>query len=85
MKAFDRKENMLGLIGKDSDAVSMTAMNREEALLLSIANAVPGKVANIADSEATTIAALKEDFNGLLAALKAAGVMAPDAEEEPGT
>ncbi len=29
----------------------------------------------IPDSEATTIAALKEDFNELLAVLKAAGVM----------
>ena len=28
-----------------------------------------------ADSEATTIAALKDDFNGLLAKLKAAGLM----------
>ena len=31
-----------------------------------------------ADSEATTIAALKDDFNGLLAKLKAAGLMAAD-------
>lgn len=29
----------------------------------------------IADSDATTIAALKEDFNGLLAALQTAGLM----------
>ncbi len=34
--------------------------------------------ANQADSEATTIAALKEDFNALLAKLKAAGLMAAD-------
>ena len=33
------------------------------------------------DSEATTIAALKEDFNGLLSKLKAAGLMAAEAEE----
>ena len=77
MKPFDRKENIKAL---------MAATSREEAFLLAIANAVPGKVANIADSEASTIAALKEDFNGLLAALKAAGVMEADAaEEEPGT
>lgn len=33
---------------------------------------------NQADSEATTVANLKEDFNGLLAKLKAAGLMAAD-------
>jgi len=44
---------------------------------------------NQADSEASTIAALKEDFNGLLDKLKAAGLMVADAEsdtseDEPG-
>lgn len=34
------------------------------------------QIAYIADSEATTIAALREDFNGLLAALRNAGLMA---------
>ena len=34
------------------------------------------QIAHIADSEATTIAALREDFNGLLAALRNAGLMA---------
>ena len=38
--------------------------------------------ANQAASEATTIAALKENFNTLLAALKAAGIMAADAAAE---
>jgi len=33
---------------------------------------------NIPASDATTIAALREDYNLLLAALKAAGIMAPD-------
>ena len=33
---------------------------------------------NQTDSEATTVAALKEDFNGLLAKLKAAGLMTAD-------
>lgn len=33
------------------------------------------KAAYIADSEATTIAALKDNFNALLAALRAAGLM----------
>ena len=34
------------------------------------------QIAYIGDSEATTIAALREDFNGLLAALRNAGLMA---------
>ena len=34
------------------------------------------QIAYIADSEATTISALREDFNGLLAALRNAGLMA---------
>ena len=34
------------------------------------------QIAYIADSEATTIAALREDFNSLLAALRNAGLMA---------
>ena len=33
------------------------------------------QIAYIADSEATTIAALKDDFNALLAAIRAAGFM----------
>ena len=36
---------------------------------------------NQAASEATTVAALKEDFNGLLSKLKAAGLMTADPEE----
>ena len=36
--------------------------------------------ANQADSEASTIAALKEDFNALLTKLKTAGLMAVDSE-----
>ena len=43
------------------------------------------KAANQADSEATTIAALKEDFNGLLAKLKAAGLMTADADDTDDT
>lgn len=37
---------------------------------------------NQAESVATTIAALKDDFNSLLSKLKAAGLMTADAEEE---
>lgn len=36
---------------------------------------------NQADSTASTVAALKEDFNALLGKLKAAGIMEADAEE----
>ena len=37
---------------------------------------------NVAESSATTVASLKETVNATLAALKAAGIMAPDEEEE---
>ena len=37
--------------------------------------------ANLPASEATTIAALKEDFNALLSSLKAAGLMEADANQ----
>ena len=37
-------------------------------------------VENQVDSEATTIAALKEDFNSLLSKMKAAGLMATDSK-----
>ena len=40
----------------------------------------------VADSEATTVAALKTDFNSLLAALRTAGILsttAPEATETP--
>ncbi len=40
--------------------------------------------AHQADSEATTIAALKEDFNALLAALRTAGLMATASNEASG-
>ena len=45
----------------------------------------PAKAENQAASEASTIAALKEDFNTLLAALKTAGLMEADGQqtEEP--
>lgn len=35
---------------------------------------------NQAESNATTVAALKDDFNALLEKLKAAGIVAPDNE-----
>lgn len=42
------------------------------------------QAANQADSTATTVAGLKDDFNGLLAKLKAAGLMAADAVVDDG-
>lgn len=41
----------------------------------------PG-AANQADSTATTVATLKDDFNALLAKLKTAGLMAADAPDD---
>ena len=39
------------------------------------------QIPNQKESEATTVAALREDFNELLSKLKAAGLMAPDTAE----
>ena len=41
--------------------------------------AASGTAPYVADSEATTVAALKTDFNGLLAALRTAGVLSATA------
>ena len=41
------------------------------------------KIENVPESTATTVAALKENFNTLLASLKAAGFMEADPEEDP--
>ena len=43
----------------------------------------PG-AANQADSTATTVATLKDDFNALLSKLKTAGLMAADAPDSNG-
>ena len=50
--------------------------------ILSLPSAAATLLPNIPASDATTIAALREDYNQLLAALKAAGVMAPDPTTE---
>jgi hypothetical protein len=39
------------------------------------------KLPFVAESEATTVAALREDFNALLSAFKAAGIMEAEAAE----
>ena len=44
-------------------------------------NAASGTAPYVADSEATTVAALKADFNALLAALRTAGVLSATAPE----
>ena len=38
--------------------------------------------AYVPDSEATTVAALREDFNGLLAVLREAGILASEPTED---
>ena len=40
------------------------------------------KIENVPESTATTVAALKENFNALLAALKTVGFMEPDPVED---
>lgn len=48
---------------------------------LPTAELVEQKAPFVADSEATTVAALREDYNGLLAALREVGILAATAEE----
>lgn len=55
-----------------------------EGLFNDSANQGFSKADYLADSTATTVAALKEDFNGLLAALRTAGLMEAEASETPG-
>ena len=50
--------------------------------ILSLPSAATTVLPNIPASDATTIAALREDYNRLLAALKAAGIMAPTSTTE---
>lgn len=45
------------------------------------APAPAAKLPFVAESEATTVAALREDFNALLTVLKAAGIMEAEAAE----
>ena len=44
-------------------------------------NKPAAKLPFVAESEATTVAALREDFNALLTVLKAAGIMETEAAE----
>ena len=50
--------------------------------VLSLPSTAATVLPNIPASDASTIAALREDYNRLLAALKAAGMMAPDSPTE---
>ena len=52
-----------------------------DALPAAFADEEVAQIPNQKESEATTVAALREDFNELLSKLKAAGLMAPDAAE----
>ena len=52
----------------------------KDAWVLKDVNFGEGLVKNIADSDATTIALLKADFNALLKALKDCGLMEADEE-----
>ena len=49
--------------------------------LFDIPKGADAQIPNIADSTATTVAALREDYNTLLTALKTAGYMIADATE----
>lgn len=52
-----------------------------DALPAAFADEAFAQISNQAASEATTVAALREDFNSLLDKLKTAGLMAPDPTE----
>ena len=52
-----------------------------DALPASFADQEAAQIPNQKESEAGTVAALREDFNVLLRNLKAAGIMSPDAAE----
>ena len=59
-----------------------TAELDDQAGLLHGASA-PARIAHQAESTASTVAALRDDFNALLGALSTAGFMAPVAETTP--
>lgn len=52
-----------------------------DALPAAFADEEVAQIPNQKESEATTVAALREDFNELLSKMKAAGLMAPDVAE----
>lgn len=52
-----------------------------DALPATFADAEGKQIPNQSKSEATTVAALREDFNDLLNKLKTVGLMVPDASE----
>lgn len=52
-----------------------------DALPAAFADEKTSQIPNQKESEATTVAALREDFNALLNRLKTAGLMFPDAAE----
>ena len=56
-------------------------MEGADALPAAFADEEATQIPNQKESEATTVAALREDFNELLSKLKAAGLMASDVAE----
>ena len=56
-------------------------MEGTDALPAAFADEEITQIPNQKESDATTVAALREDFNELLSKLKAAGFMAPDTAE----
>ena len=56
-------------------------MEGADSLPAAFADQETAQIPNQKESDATTVAALREDFNELLSKLKAAGLMAPDAAE----
>lgn len=63
--------------GGEKTVIGGTLEIKEGASVMGLLSAFT-PAANQADSTATTIALLKDDVNGLLAKLKAAGLMAAD-------
>ena len=64
--------------GGDKWVIGGTLEIKEGATVTGLPAAEVPQAANQADSVATEVAALVTDFNGLLAKLKAAGLMAAD-------
>ena len=75
------KGNMAGIRFWNADGTIDKSSDTAPAATTDAAGIVK-QAENIAESEATTVALLKADFNDLLDALKEAGIMEADPEEE---
>lgn len=65
--------------GSDKTVIGGTLEIKEGAVVTGLSASALTPAAYQAESTATTVAALKDDFNALLAALKAAGFVASEA------